>query len=260
MLEVRDLVCGYSERSFYLQEINFSVNRGELMGIIGPNGSGKSTLLKTIGGLLKYNQGQIFLANKEIAEYSYQQLAQKIAVVSQQGQIPCSGITVNEYILLGRLPYRQRLQLWETKQDIAIAKRSMQATDIVHLANCDVSQLSGGEWQRTTIARALCQEPELLLLDEPTTHLDIGHQKEILDLVKKLNQQGITVIIVVHDLNLASIYCDRLILLAAGKVHSLGTPKRILTKEIIDEVYSTPVVVTQSPIDNKPLVFISGGN
>lgn len=258
MLVITGLISGYKESGFSLRGISFLVSEGELVGIIGPNGSGKSTLLKTISRVLKHKQGSIQFAGKEINEYNYQELARKIAVVTQRGDIPAIGLTVREFVLLGRIPYWKRLQLLESKHDHEVAQRMMAAADVLALAERDLSQLSGGEHQRAVIARALCQEPQLLLLDEPTTHLDLGHQREILDLVKKMNRQGITVIMVVHDLNLAAAYCDRLLLLANGRIRAEGRPEDILRAETIAEVYRTPVVIAKNPATNKPLVCLTG--
>ena len=258
MLTVGGLVAGYQDSGFALQGISFQVREGELLGIIGPNGSGKSTLLKSISRVINYRQGSVQLAGREINGYSYQALARKIAVVSQQGDVPAPGLTVEEFVLLGRTPYRKKLQLLESKDDRQIAGQMMVAADVLALAERDLSQLSGGEYQRAVIARALCQQPQLLLLDEPTTHLDLGHQREILDLVKKMNRQGITVIMVVHDLNLAAAYCDRLLLLANGGIRAEGRPEDILRAETIAEVYHTPVVIAKNPVASKPLVCLAG--
>lgn len=259
MLIVENLVCGYHAGKFCLSDINLRVNKGELVGIIGPNGSGKSTLLKALSRLLPYSRGRISLAGQELTGYSHQQLAKNIAVVSQQKDTPPSGFTVSEYVLLGRLPYRQRWQFWESDHDRKIAEDAMRSADVLGLKDREITQLSGGEWQRTVIARALAQQPELLLLDEPTTYLDIGHQKEIMELVRNLNRSGITVIIVVHDLNLASIYCDQLVLLTAGKVGAVGKVETIITEQKINSVYDTSVTVTENPINNKPLVCLVEG-
>lgn len=256
MLKVNNLVSGYSESNFFLQDISFNVRSGELICIIGPNGSGKSTLLKSISRVLAPKSGNILFKNKNIGEYTYRELAQKIAVVTQQSNDNLSGLIVSEYILLGRIPYRNRFQLLESKHDLKIAEDTMKSTDILSLKNRDISHLSGGEKQRAIVARALCQEPELLLLDEPTSHLDIGHQVETLDLLKKLNKNGLTIIMVLHDLNLASLYCNRLILLNKGAICSIGTPEDIIKKSIIEKVYNTPVAVEKNPINSKPLVCL----
>lgn len=252
MLKIKDLVCGYDKR-FFLKDINLNVNDGELLGIIGPNGSGKTTLLRAISRILKPSKGEIIFKEKNISQMGYRELAKKIAVVSQNPGL--SGVSVEEYIILGRMPYRKRLQFLDTSRDREIARKAMNLTDTIELSQRPMNELSGGEIQRVVIARAIAQEPELLLLDEPTTHLDIGHQIEILDLIKELNKkEGLTVIAVFHDLNLASEYCDRLILLKEGGIYRKGLPHEVLTYQLIEEVYNTLVVVQKNPVSDRPLV------
>ena len=259
MLEIKNLTCGY-ESGFFLKNITFNVANGELMGIIGPNGSGKSTLLRAISRVLKPVSGEILLKGEEIGKMKFRELAQRISVVSQSTENEMFNFTVREYILLGRTPYRKRFQILESEVDDRIVAEAMSLTDVAYLSERSIRELSGGERQRAIIARALAQEPELLLLDEPTTHLDIGHQVEILDLVKKLNRErNLTVVIVLHDLNLASLYCNRLLLLKEGTVHSAGTPEQILTYSIIEEVYKTLVVVEKNPVSFRPLICLVPG-
>ncbi len=259
MLRVKNLTCGY-EDGFFLKDITFSVNDGELMGIIGPNGSGKSTLLRAISRVLKPLKGEILFKGERIDRMGFKELAQKVAVVSQSAEEITFNFTVKDYVLLGRIPYRKRFQILETKTDERVVANTMSLTDITHLSERNVGELSGGERQRAIIARALAQEPELLLLDEPTVHLDIGHQIEILDLVKRLQKErNLTIVIVLHDLNLASLYCDRLLLLKEGKIYSIGTTEQILTYSIIEEVYETPVVVEKNPVSSKPLICLVPG-
>ncbi|MDI6841001.1 MAG: ABC transporter ATP-binding protein [bacterium] len=255
MLEVKDLTCGYDSK-FVLQDINFKIEKGEICGIIGPNGSGKTTLLRAITKVIKPRNGKMFLDGKDIAEIRIKELSQAIAIVSQT-QDYVFDIAVDEFVLLGRIPYRRRFQLLETKQDENIAQNVMVLTDTFRFKDRFIGELSGGERQRVVIARALTQEPKLLLLDEPTAHLDINHQIRILDLIRRLNREnGLTVIMVLHDLNLASEYCDRLILLNNGFIHKIGTPQEVLTYQIIEEVYNTVVVVKENPISSKPYVVL----
>lgn len=257
MLQVKDLVCGY-ERRFFLKDIYLRVESGELLGIIGPNGSGKTTLLRAISRVLRPQKGELLFREKNINRLSYKELAQRIAVVSQTPGI--LGINVEEYILLGRIPYRRRFQFLEDRHDEEIAKKAMRLTDTLEFSQRPVNELSGGETQRVVIARALAQEPELLLLDEPTTHLDIGHQIEILDLIRELNKkERLTVIAVFHDLNIASEYCDRLVLLKDGEIYKIGSPQEVLTYQIIEEVYNTLVVIQENPVSSRPLVCLVPG-
>jgi len=165
-------------------------------------------------------------------------------------------MTVEEFVLLGRVPHRRKFQFLETKHDEYAAERAMALTGTLQLKRRYLRELSGGERQLAFIAKALCQEPELLLLDEPTAHLDIAHQIRVLDLLKRLNRgDRLTVIAVLHDLNLAGEYCDRLLLLKDGRVHKTGLPEEVLTPRVIGEVYGTNVVVGRSPVSSKPYVF-----
>jgi len=254
MLEIKNLICGYDSK-FFLQDINFKVAGGELVGIIGPNGSGKTTLLRAITRVLKPKKGEILLEGKNIWQLPLKELAKTTAVVSQS---PETGfMSVEEFVLLGRIPYYKGFQLLETKSDLETAGRCMELTDTFRLKDQPMNQLSGGERQLALVARALTQEPGLLLLDEPTAHLDITHQVRILDLIKRLNKElELTVLMVLHDLNLASEYCSRLILINNGQIHKMGKPEEVLTYQIIEEVYKTVVVVEENPISHKPHILI----
>lgn len=255
MLEIRNLSCGYDSK-FILQDISFKLENKEFLGVIGPNGSGKTTLLRAITKIIKPQKGEVFFENQNLERLSYQELAKKIAVVSQYLEMGLK-MTVEEFVLLGRTPHRKNWQFLETKLDEEIANKAMVFTDTLGFKNRSIESLSAGERQLVVISRALAQEPKLLLLDEPTSHLDITHQVRILDLIKRLNKKnGLTVIIVLHDLNLASEYCDRLILLNNGCIHKIGTPQEVLNYQIIEEVYKTIVVVEKNPISSKPYIFL----
>jgi len=254
MLEIKDLVCGYD--SFLLKNISFKVNSSELVGIIGPNGSGKTTLIRAITKLVKPKEGKIIYQGKDITKLNFKELAREIAVVSQDAHFP-EKIKVKDFVLLGRIPHFKRLQFLETNKDLEIADEAMRLTGILKIKDRFLKETSGGERQLVLIARALAQEPKLLLLDEPTTHLDITHKIKILDLIKRLNKKyGLTVLIVLHDLNLASQYCDRLILLKEGEIYKIGTPSEVLTYQIIEEVYKTVVIVKENPLNSRPYIFL----
>ena len=254
MLKISDLTCGYGTK-IVLNGINLEIGKGEFAGIIGPNGSGKTTLLKAVTRLIKPYKGKIYLEDKELHSIDHKEIAQKIAVVSQN--LPVISMTVKEYVFLGRTPHYKNLQFFETENDVEVAEHAMIMTDIIKLQDSYMSEISGGEMQLALIARALAQEPWMLLLDEPTAHLDITHQVNILDLIRKLNKEyGLTVIIVLHDLNLASEYCDRLILMDKGRIKKTGTPEEVLNYNDIEEVYKTLVVVERNPISQKPFVLI----
>jgi iron complex transport system ATP-binding protein len=254
MIRIDNLTCGYGSK-IVLNDINFEIEKGEFVGIIGPNGSGKTTIMRAITRLIKPISGTINLEEKNIIDFSYKELAQKVAVVSQS--LPVMTMSVKEFVLLGRIPYYKELQFLESEKDLAIAESAMVMTDIIKLEDSYMSEMSGGEVQLAFIARAIAQEPSLLLLDEPTAHLDITHQVGVLDLIKRLNRQyGMTVIIVLHDLNLASEYCDRLVLMDQGQIEKTGKPEEVLTYGNLEKVYKTVVVVEKNPISGKPFVLV----
>lgn len=254
MLEIRNLTAGYDAK-FILQDINFKVEDKELIGIIGPNGSGKTTLLRVITRLVKPKKGLVLLEERNIWQMNLKELAKKIAVVPQN--FAGMSMSVEEFVLLGRTPYFRRLQFLEAKKDLDIAEKCMVLTDTLKLKDHLISEISGGERQLCLIARALAQEPKLLLLDEPTTHLDITHQVGVLDLIKRLNRDfGLTVIMVLHDLNLASEYCQRLVLINEGRIYKIGLPQEVLDYRIIEQVYKTVVVVKENPLSLKPYILV----
>lgn len=254
MLEIKNLTCGYDAK-FFLKDINLKIENRELVGIIGPNGSGKTTLLKGMTRVLKPKKGGIFLEGKNIAQMGFKELAKRIAVVSQSFET--GFMSVEEFVLLGRIPHFERFQFLETKKDLEITRKCMMLTDTLRFKDRPISEISGGERQLALIARALAQEPKLLLLDEPTTHLDITHQVGILDLISRLNKElELTVIMVLHDLNLASEYCHRLVLINEGKMHKIGVPSQVLNYQTIEEIYKTVVVVEKNPVSSKPYILV----
>jgi len=254
ILSVKNIDCGYGEK-IVLRNVDLSIKKGELIGIIGPNGSGKTTLLRAITRTLKPKAGGVFFGEKNIWHMRFRELARHVAVVSQMSEIGI--MSVEEFVLLGRTPHYGEFQFLETKSDLDIAQRSMALTDTLKLKDHLIGEISGGERQLALIARALTQDPELLLLDEPTAHLDINHQVGILDLIRRLNKElGLTVIMVLHDLNLASEYCHRLVLLDNGGVHKIGRPEEVVDYETLEKVYKTTVVVEKSPVSSRPHIFV----
>lgn len=257
LLKVENLCGGYG-RATVIKDISLEIRKGEFLGIIGPNGSGKSTLLRLMSRALTPQQGDIFFEGQNIQEIHLKKLYQKMAFVSQNSWTGLS-FSVFEMVLMGRIPHLNRLQL-ETKKDLAVAQQALVLTGTQEFKNKRVDELSSGERQRVMIAKALAQEPILLFLDEPTSNLDIGHQIQILDLLKALNGQNkLTVVLVLHDLNLASEYCDRLILLDHGVICRRGTPIDVLTYQNIEEVYKTVVVVKTNPMSGKPYIILVPG-
>lgn len=238
-----------------LRHISFEVSRGEFMGVIGPNGSGKTTLLKVIDGLLDPGEGEIWIDCIPGREFTRTELARRIAVVPQDTQL-IFPFTVEEVVLMGRAPHLGKLR-FEGEKDFRIAEHAMRATDTYSLKDRGMNALSGGERQRVLIARALAQEPRIMLLDEPTALLDIRHQVEFFDLIKTLNRdQSLTVIAVTHDINLASDYCDRIILLQAGQIFAVGSPHGVIVESNIQDVYDAHVLVDQNPVTGNPRVTL----
>jgi iron complex transport system ATP-binding protein len=218
-----------------------------MVGILGPNGAGKTTLLRAISKVLKPQVGVVLLDGRDIYRMSEKEVAREMAVVPQTSpSIP--NFTALEIVLMGRNPFLKRLES-ESEIDLAIAKEAMELTDTWHLANRPVSEVSGGERQKITIARAITQQPKVLLLDEPTLHLDVASQIEIMELVKKLCvEKKLAVLSVFHDFNLAAKYCDKLLLIAGGKVVAAGSPEDVLTTESILKTYGVQAVVKRHPI------------
>ena len=257
-LQIKDLSCGYGS-DFNLRPITVGLRRGALAGIIGPNGSGKTTLFKGISGQLPLKSGSVWLNNCNLQSLKLRQKARRIAVVSQF--VDAAEISVEDYVLLGRLPYRAPFQFFEPQPDVLLARKYMRLTGIWKHRKKHLSQLSGGEQQLAAIAQALTQEPELLLLDEPTSHLDITHQVQVLNLIPRLNKElKLTVLMIIHDLNLAAEYCDFLLMMKQGDIHSCGTPQEVLTYDRIEQVYNTVVVTQTNPLSGKPAVFLVSEN
>ncbi len=255
MLELRHVGCRYDDR-FVLKDISVRIEDGDLVGVIGPNGSGKTTLIRAATRAIKPAEGEVLLKGKPLGEFGFKELAQQVAVVGRLYDLDVH-MRVEDLVLLGRIPHRRGFRLMERESDMDIARRAMDLTGTLSLKSRFVDSLSSGERQLAFIARSLAQEPELLLLDEPTSHLDITHQARVLDLIRKLNRdKGLTVLVVLHDLNLASQYCDRLFLLGDGVLRKDGTPDEVLTYQTIEEVYHMPVVVMKNPVSSRPCVFL----
>ncbi len=243
-IQIKDLSFGYGDQSI-LKKLNVMIGHRTFLSIIGPNGSGKTTLLKNIARNLTPNQGSIFIDEKKLTTYSTADLAKDMAVVHQN---PDAGVdfTVYDVVMMGRHPYISRFKR-ETDQDVSIVEQALKATNIFHLQERFIDEISGGEKQRVMIAKALAQEPQILLLDEPTSFLDIHHQIEILDLLKKLNvEKSITVIAVIHDLNLAARYSDEVMLMHEGKVLALGTTDKVMTTERLQRAYDMNMIIDRN--------------
>ncbi len=254
-IEIHGVSFRYDSAQVLLENIALCVERGEMAGLIGPNGSGKSTLLRIVTRVLDPHSGRLQIDGEDLRAYSPRALARRIAVVAQE-EVLNFDFTVRDVVLMGRYPHWSRFQR-EGPMDFAQVERTLRLTGIDHLADRLVSEISGGERQRVAIARALCQQPEILLLDEPTSHLDINHQVEIFDLLKRLNQdEGLTVLAVLHDLNLAALYCEKLILLSKGRIAAMGTPEDVIAPRVIREVYGAEVIVGRHPSAGSPWIHL----
>lgn len=246
-----------------LDNISFHVQEGEVLGVVGPNGSGKTSLLKVLARLMTPQQGHITLFGQDLSAKTQREVACLIGVVPQDTQM-LFPFTVAESVLMGRFPHRARDRWiggfgWESREDLAIAEQAMMTMDIVHLAHRSVPDLSGGERQRTVIARALAQTPKVLLLDEPTAFLDLHHQVEICSVLRRLRDEGgLTVVLVSHDLNLVSQYCDRILLLDRGQIVRLGGPDEVIEPEVLESVYRCRVLVDRHPSTGLPRITLPG--
>ncbi|MBI2845401.1 MAG: ABC transporter ATP-binding protein [Chloroflexi bacterium] len=238
-----------------LREVSLHLGPGERAALIGPNGSGKTTLLRVLSGVLSPQGGRVWLDGRGLSGFSRREIGQRIAVVPQSLEVPF-GFTVEEMVLLGRTPY---LRPWRgvTGQDRQVAEETMAWVGIAGLSSRLFNELSGGERQQVILAMALAQEPEILLLDEPTVHLDIAHQLAILDLVRRLNQEkGLTVFAAIHDLNLAALYFRRLLLMDRGRLVADGSPQEVLSKERIAEVFGAEVGIQKHPAVDAPQIML----
>ncbi len=243
------------DADWVLRDLSCDVVQGEFLGIIGPNGSGKTTLLRLCNGILFPGQGTVTLQGRDLRKIPRKALARTMAFVAQDSP-ELFPFKVNECVLMGRAPHLGRLQ-FEREQDFAIVRQAMAATGTLPLASRNLADLSGGEKKRVHIARALAQEPQLLFLDESTAYLDMKHTTAIFDLLKALNRdQGLTVIVVTHDINTASLYCDRLLLLNRGSLFAEGRPEEIITETNIREVYETRVTIDRHPENGLPRISL----
>jgi iron complex transport system ATP-binding protein len=257
MIELDNVSLGYDHRVI-LHDVDMRAKPGQILGLVGPNGSGKSTLIKGIGRVIDLLSGHISIDGRDTRTVRRDELARLVATVPQDPALP-GAFTAFEVVLMGRTPHLGLLR-YEGEKDLAIAWQAMVATHTESFAERRASELSGGERQRLVIARALTQKPKAMLLDEPTANLDINYQVEILDLVKSLcREQSLTVVIALHDLNLAAQYCDLIVMLSGGRVHAGGAPGDILTAPNIKEVYGADVCVYPHPINGLPTTIITAG-
>jgi iron complex transport system ATP-binding protein len=254
-LAASDVVFAYGRAEPVLRGVSVDVNAGELLAILGPNGSGKSTLVKLLDGLIAPRSGSVLLDGRPVTSYARRDVARRIGYVSQTSDVHFP-LTATEYVLQGRFAYGHVLG-FESEHDLEATRWAMEVTETDVFAERHLDELSGGERQRCMVARALAQEPGVLLLDEPTANLDISHQVRTLALVSRLAHGcGLAAVVVTHEINLASEFADRVLLLRRGEVKGLGAPRDVLTREMVEDVFRTPVLVDESPASGAPRVTV----
>ena len=255
-LHVKDVSVGYGERTV-LDTLNVDIKRGAVTSIVGPNGCGKSTLLRTMSRLLNPTKGEIVLDGKSIHDIPTRKLATQLGLLPQSPIAP-DGIVVADLVGRGRTPHQGILGRW-SQQDYDIVAEALETTGISDLAERSIDELSGGQRQRVWIAMALAQRTDTLLLDEPTTYLDVKHQLDVLDLLTELNRdRGTTIVMVLHDLNLAARYSDELVAVSGGKVFAHGNPREVITKENVKSVFGIDSVIITDPVSDQPAVMPIG--
>jgi iron complex transport system ATP-binding protein len=255
-LSLKDVGFRYEE-VWALRGINLQVHAGEILGILGPNGSGKSTLLRIMDGILIPQEGEILIKGKHVSGFRRSSFAKEVAMVAQENHFRFS-FSALEVVLMGRFPHLKRLQ-FEGEKDFDVALHSLSATHALELAERSIHELSGGEKQRVLIARALAQEPKTVLLDEPTSFLDLKYKREIFRLISSLSKkQGLSVVVVSHDIDLAAQYCHRLMMLKNGSTYEMGEPEKVITESNIQAVYDCPVLVDKNPVTGRPRVSLVG--
>ena len=251
-----DITLAYGDR-LVVEELALEVAPGRITAIVGANGCGKSTLLRALARLLSPTSGQIVLDGVELNSRPTKEIARLIGLLPQSPIAP-EGIVVSDLIGRGRHPHQRVFARWSRADDEAVAA-ALDATGIADLADRPVDELSGGQRQRVWIAMALAQQTDILLLDEPTTFLDVAHQIEVLDLLADLNRaRGTTIVMVLHDLNLAARYADEIVAVCRGRVHAVGAPSSVVTADLVNEVFGLDSEVIPDPLTGKPLVLPRG--
>lgn len=255
-LEVAQLTLGYRDRTV-IEQLDLVVPPGRVTAVVGANACGKSTLLRSMSRLLAPRAGQVLLDGKQVHRTPAKELARTLGLLPQSPLAP-EGITVADLVGRGRHPHQRVLSRWSREDDRAVAA-ALEATGTVDLAERPVDELSGGQRQRVWIAMVLAQQTDLLLLDEPTTFLDVSHQIEVLDLLTDLNRdRGTTIVMVLHDLNLAARYADHLVAVAGGRVHAAGDPGDVLTADTVRAVFGLDSRVITDPVSGRPLMLPLG--
>jgi len=252
ILSIQDVSFSYGTHEV-IHNLSLDIEKGEFVGIIGPNGSGKSTLLKISAGFFKPDKGNVLFLGKDLRSYNIKDLAKDIATMPQSMDVffPYS---VEDFIYIGRYPHTDSI-FFKKKTDDDFIRYIMETIDIGHLMGRRITDLSEGERQMVFLGQCIAQDPALMLLDEPVSHFDIRYQIKTLDILKDLNKDGLTIIVVLHDLNLASEFCSRIVLVSDGRIYRQGAPDEVLTYKNIEDVYKTVVVVKENPISGKPFII-----
>lgn len=244
-------------RTIIVEGLDLSIPAGAFTALVGPNGSGKSTILRALGGLLTPKAGTVLLDGRSISEYSTKEVARRVGVLAQ-GPVAPDGLTVLDLVRQGRYPHRALFGRWSDRDDTACAQ-ALALTGMDALRCRSLDRLSGGQRQRAWIAMALAQETPILLLDEPTTFLDLAHQIEVMDLISRLvTEGGRTVVAVLHDLNQAARYADRMIMLKAGRMAAAGSPDTVMTAQIIADVFGVAATIVADPVAGTPMCIPTG--
>jgi iron complex transport system ATP-binding protein len=251
-LIAESVTLGYGDRTV-VEDLDLTIAPGKITAIVGANGCGKSTLLRSLARLLSPSSGQVVLDGKSVHSRPTKEVARVLGLLPQSPVAP-EGIAVADLVGRGRHPHQKALARWSA-HDYEVVADALEATGITDLADRSVDELSGGQRQRVWIAMALAQETDILLLDEPTTFLDVAHQVEVLDLLTDLSvSRGTTIVMVLHDLNLAARYSDELVAMRGGQVHAIGAPEDVLTSSLVEEVFGMANQITIDPVSGKPMV------